>query len=134
MRVLLDTHIILWALIDSEKLPSKAREIISDTENEIFYSLVSAWEVAIKHLSHPDRIPVSENDFLDYCNQTDYNQLTVSENHILTLKTLHRLEDAPSHNDPFDRLLLSQAKSEGMVFMTHDSLIPYYNEPCILAV
>ena len=134
MKVLLDTHIILWALIDSEKLPLKARELITDNSNEIYFSLASAWEVAIKHLNHPDRIPVSETEFLNYCKQAGYSQLIVSEKHILNLKTLHRPENAPKHNDPFDRILVAQAKSENMIFITHDSLIPYYNESCILSV
>lgn len=134
MKVLLDTHIILWALTDSENLPTKAREMITDGNNEIYYSLASAWEVAIKHLTHPDRIPVSETELLTYCKQAEYSQLAITENHILMLKTLQRSENAPKHNDPFDRILVAQAKSENMVFVTHDSLIPYYNEPCVLPV
>ena len=134
MKVLLDTHIILWALTDSEKLPPKAREIIVDSNNEIYYSLVSVWEVAIKYLTHPDRIPISETKLLDYCKQADYSQIAITENHILKLKTLQRPENAPKHNDPFDRILIAQAKSENMFFLTHDSLIPYYNEPCVLLV
>lgn len=134
MKVLLDTHIILWALTDSEKLPVEARRIITSSDNEIFYSIVSVWEVAIKHLSHPEKIPVSEGQFLEYCGMTDYQQLPMTEKHIMTLKTLHRPDDAPKHNDPFDRMLICQAKSEDMLLMTHDSLLPYYNEPCVLSV
>ena len=134
MRVLLDTHIALWALAASEKLPEKAERIISDDTNEIFYSLVSIWEIAIKHLVHPDKIPLSEAEFLNYCKLTDYRQLPITENHILTVRTLHRPENAPKHNDPFDRLLLAQAKAQGMLFLTHDALIPYYNEPCVFSV
>ena len=134
MKVLLDTHIVLWALADSEKLPAKAREIINNNENEIFYSFVSAWEVAIKHNLHPDKIPISEEDFLKYCNMADYHQISLSEKHILNLKTLQRPETAPKHNDTFDRMLICQAKAENIFFMTHDTLIPYYEEPCILSV
>ena len=134
MKVLLDTHIILWALTDSDNLPQKARELITDSNNEIYYSLASAWEVAIKHLTHPNRIPVSETELLNYCKQAEYSQLAITENHILMLKTLHRPENAPKHNAPFDRMLIAQAKSENMIFVTHDSLIPYYNEPCVLSV
>ncbi len=134
MKVLLDTHIILWALTDNERLPKKARSIILDAENEIYYSLVSAWEVAIKHSIHPNQIPVSEKEFLNYCNQAGYLQLPLQENHILSINSLHRTENAPKHNDPFDRMLISQAKSENIMFITHDSLIPFYNEPCILPV
>lgn len=134
MKVLLDTHIILWALTDSDKLPPKARTTISDITNEIYYSLASVWEVAIKHLTPPDRIPVSETELLNYCKQAEYSQLGITENHILKLSTLQRPENAPRHNDPFDRILIAQAKSENMIFLTHDSMIPYYNETCVLSV
>lgn len=134
MRVLLDTHIALWALAGSEKLPEKAGQIISDDTNEIFYSLVSVWEIAIKHVLHPDKMPLSETEFLDYCRLADYRQLPITENHILMVRTLHRPENAPKHNDPFDRLLLAQAKAQELLFVTHDILIPYYTEPCVLSV
>lgn len=134
MKFLLDTHIVLWALTDSEKLPQQAREIIANEQNEILFSLVSAWEVAIKHSIHPNQIPVSETDFIKYCNQAGYKLLSLEEKHILTLHTLCHRENAPKHNDPFDKMLLSQAKAEDIKFITHDSLIPYYDEPCVLSV
>ena len=89
MKILLDTHILLWAVSNDVRLPAKARKLIENEENEIYYSLVSLWEVEIKHLAHPDAMTVSAED---------------------------------------------QAAMENMMFVTHDSLIPGYNEPCILAV
>ena len=90
--------------------------------------------MAIKHSIHPNQIPVSETDFIKYCNQAGYKLLSLEEKHILTLHTLCHRENAPKHNDPFDKMLLSQAKAEDIKFITHDSLIPYYDEPCVLSV
>ena len=60
--------------------------------------------------------------------------LPVRDNHVFTLETLSRPKNVPKHKDPFDRILIAQAKAEEMVFLTHDSLIPYYNEPFIISV
>lgn len=60
--------------------------------------------------------------------------LPVCDQHVYELETLTREEGAPPHNDPFDRILISQAKADGMKFVTHDSLIPQYNEGCIVTV
>ena len=58
----------------------------------------------------------------------------MKDRHVFALETLKRPEDAPRHNDPFDRILVSQAKAENMVLLTHDSMIPYYGERCIMSV
>ncbi len=60
--------------------------------------------------------------------------LSVRDDHVYVLENLRRAENAPRHNDPFDRIMLAQAKGEGMSFITHDSLIPHYMEKCIIAV
>jgi PIN domain nuclease of toxin-antitoxin system len=131
MKVLLDTHIVLWAISDDDKLPPNFIKIINDSENEIFYSLVSVWEVAIKHYIKPEVMPITEEQFMDNCSLSGFKQLSIRSNHILNIKSLKRNSDSPKHNDPFDRLLISQAKTDGFIFLTHDSLLPYYNESCI---
>ena len=131
MKVLLDTHIVLWAISDDDKLPPNFIKIINDSENEIFYSLVSVWEVAIKHYIKPEVMPITEEQFMDNCSLSGFKQLSIRSNHILNIKSLKRNRDSPKHNDPFDRLLISQAKTDGFIFLTHDSLLPYYNESCI---
>lgn len=134
MRILLDTHILLWALSNDSKLPEKARELIENEENEIYYSVISLWEVEIKHLSHPDIMPVSAEEIFEYCEQSGYKQITIKENHIFTMKGLKREKNIPPHKDPFDRMLICQADAEKMIFITHDSLIHDYNKSCILFV
>ena len=134
MKILLDTHILLWALSNDERLPGKARSLIENEENEIHYSMISLWEVEIKRLAHPDAMPVSAEELFHYCKQSGYQKTDIKEEHVFAMKKLRRKENAPPHKDPFDRMLICQAIVENMTFVTHDSLIPYYEEPCILAV
>lgn len=134
MKILLDTHIILWALTNDERLPQKAEMIISKTENEIWYSVASVWEVTIKYMNHPDNMPISGKQLSQYCHRAGYQMLPVQECHVHALERLRRMENAPMHKDPFDRILISQAKVENMMFITHDSLLPWYREECIIAV
>lgn len=134
MNVLLDTHILLWALSNDARLPEKARKLIENENNEIYYSIVSLWEVEIKHLSHPDAMPVSAKQLTEYCMQSGFRKMSIKENHIFAMANLKREKDAPPHKDPFDRILICQAFTENMIFVTHDSLISGYSEPCILTV
>lgn len=134
-KYLLDTHILLWYIEDSKKLPQKARTIIDDERNEVYYSIVSIWEAEIKRLKYPDKIiSLSIEELITLCRDTGFEKLSLNESHIRMLKTLSRQKDASAHNDPFDRILISQAKSENMIFITHDVLLPDYNENCILCV
>ena len=96
--------------------------------------MASVWEVAIKFNIHPDQMPMDEETFVSLCEETGFERLDIKPPHIFALKELTRQENAPRHNDPFDRLLLSQAKTEGFRFVTHDSLISTYNEPCVMAI
>ncbi|MBQ7592800.1 MAG: PIN domain-containing protein [Synergistaceae bacterium] len=80
MRVLLDTHILLWAITEDKKFPAKADEIINNLANEIYYSSISIWEVAIKRLKHPDKVtnlPLQE--FVSFCDDADFRELPFDE-------------------------------------------------------
>ena len=134
MKILCDTHIIIWYLTGDNRLSQKARELIDDESNEIFYSLVSVWEVAIKHGRKPEKLTLSSQDFVSFCNEQNFMEYPLHQNHIFTVDTLTRPANVPEHHDPFDRLLVSQAKADGLTFMTHDSLISFYNETCVLMV
>ena len=134
MNILLDTHIAIWALDDSPMLSQKARDLILDQDNTIYYSTVSVWEVLLKHSRRPTEIPFDEADFSNSCREAGYHPLSLSDKHILAVSTLSRPDSVPEHNDPFDRLLLAQAKVENLSFITHDTLIPGYEEKCIISV
>ena len=134
MNLLLDTHIAIWALNDDPKLSEKARELILDPDNTIYYSTVSVWEVLLKHARRPENIPFDEKDFSEACKEAGFFSLALVDKHILAVHTLFRPGNLKAHNDPFDRLLLSQAKVENLSFLTHDELITGYEEKCIIPV
>ena len=134
MKYLLDTHILLWLVGESWKLSDEVKEVLKDKRNKISFSVVSLWEVAIKHMKSPDKLGVTPQQLLDFCEESDYKHLLLRIKHVLALETLRRAEDAPPHHDPFDRILIAQAKSENMTFLTHDDNLALYNEPCVIVV
>ena len=134
MNILLDTHILIRALTADDKLSGKAKDFIVNPDNIIFYSAASIWEISIKHALHPDKIPFSGKELSSYCTQAGYEPLDISDRHVFALESLKRAESAKPHNDPFDRIMISQAKAENMLFLTHDTLLPDYNEACIIPV
>ncbi|MBP5452571.1 MAG: type II toxin-antitoxin system VapC family toxin [Treponema sp.] len=134
MKILCDTHILIWYLTGDDRLSKKARELIEDDNNFIYFSIVSIWEVSIKHHRKPDKFSLSAQAFVTFCDEQGFIEYPINQHHIFMIDTLVRPADAPEHKDPFDRLLISQAKADGLAFLTHDSLIPYYNEPCVLSV
>jgi len=102
--------------------------------NNLYYSVVSVWEVQLKHDRRPDAIPFDAQDFSESCHAAGFIPLDLMEEHVLCVRTLSRPADIKPHNDPFDRLLLAQAKAENMGFLTHDALIPGYGEKCVMQV
>lgn len=126
MKLLLDTHIILWALDDNPKLPRQARTLITDAKNDIYYSSASVWETTIKYMSKPDKIRVSGSKLSDLCREMGYHMLPINDNHVKALETLTYHNQNQFHNDPFDRIMIAQAKADGLKFVTHDSMIPFY--------
>ena len=127
MKILLDTHILIWFIREDKLLAKKAIEEITKPENEIYYSLISVFEVEIKHMSHPDGISLTGEQLLNFCKEYEFNQVTLKPEHILEMKNLHRRAGTPSHKDPFDRLLICQAIVEDMKLMTHDDRIAEYD-------
>ena len=134
MNLLLDTHVAIWALNDDPALSAKARGLILDPDNTVYYSTVSVWEVQLKHERRPRNIPFDEADFAEGCREAGFIPLYLSDKHVLAARTLARSADSRPHSDPFDRLLLAQAKVENMSFLTHNELIPGYLESCIVSV
>ncbi len=134
MNLLLDTHIAIWALNDDPALSEKARKLILDPDNTIYYSTVSVWEVLLKHTRRPGNIPFDESDFSEGCREAGFVPLSLTDKHVLAVHTLSRPNYIKEHNDPFDRLLLAQAKVENFSFLTHDELIPGYEEKCVIPV
>ena len=130
MRYLLDTHIILWALIDDPRLSKETKELILDSENTVYYSTISPWEIEIKH-QKDSRFKLSGEQLCFLCDQNGLLNLTIQNRHIDELKNLERIKD---HNDPFDRMLLAQARSENMILMTHDKKFKAYKDKNLMIV
>lgn len=134
MKILCDTHILIWFLTGDDQLSVKARAIIENEENEIYFSLVSVWEISIKRSRKPQHISLSPQRFIELCESQGFLEYPIEQRHILAVDTLKRPVITPEHHDPFDKLLIAQAKIDKLTFITHDSLIPDYNEPCIVSV
>ena len=88
----------------------------------------------LKHLAHPEAMPISAKEFTEYCEQSEFHLMPIKKGHIYAMAGLRRKKGAPPHKDPFDRMLICQAAIENMLFVTHDSLISDYDEPFILIV
>ena len=122
MRYLLDTHIFIWWILDHPKLLKSFRDIIGDSSNELFFSSASAWEIVIKatlgKLSLPGNAVEWIRKHLDF---NRINALPITVEHALMLHELPNL-----HKDPFDRIMVAQARCEGLTIITDDEWIAKY--------
>lgn len=123
MQILLDTHTFLWWLGDSARLSRKALECISDGENDIYLSAVSIWEIRIKEKLGKLKTP---KNLLETAEAQGILQIEMTWRHADATKALPNL-----HKDPFDRLLIAQARSEGLKILTDDTAIKRYDVPTV---
>jgi PIN domain nuclease of toxin-antitoxin system len=121
MKLLLDTHLLLWAAGNPNRLSAAARKLIDNPANELLFSAASVWEVAIKH-------GIGRSDFQADARllrrgllDNGYGELPVLSDHAVALDNL-----PPIHKDPFDRLLVAQATVEGITLLTADSVVAQY--------
>jgi PIN domain nuclease of toxin-antitoxin system len=124
MKLLLDTHLLLWAAGEPSRLSKEARNLINDPENELFFSAASLWEVSIKRgLGRKDFKAdprLLRRGLLD----NGYGELPIHSDHVVVLDTLPAI-----HKDPFDRILVAQAIVEGIELLTTDSQLAQYSGP-----
>ena len=120
MRILLDTHIALWAVTGSRRLSRKSQQVILDAD-EVFVSAATLWEIAIKHALGKGEMPVSSALALQAFRDAGYALLPVKPEHAVRVESLPVI-----HHDPFDRLLVAQAQFEPMTLMTGDRLVGQY--------
>ena len=127
MRLLLDTHIALWAIADSPRLPAEARRLIMVPENEVVVSAASVWEIAIKHGLAKKNMPVSGSEAKSWFAQAGYTLLPVTAEHAALV------EELPAHHaDPFDRMLVAQALAEPLRLVTSDPMVARFSDTTIL--
>lgn len=126
MRLLLDTHILLWTIVRSPLLPKRAAELLSDRLNSQSASVVNIWETAIKHARRRggvNDVPLSGRQLLDDLIGVEAEILPILPAHAAAVDDL-----PPLHGDPFDRLLIAQARTESMHLLTHDKTLAAYGD------
>lgn len=128
MKLLLDTHILLWTAGQPEKFTESTRNLLTTPENMLFFSAASIWEIVIKLGLGRKDFKVDPYRLRKMLVLHGYTELSVTAEHALRVDTLPQL-----HKDPFDRLLLAQARAEGMLLLTGDASIVQYKES-VLAV
>jgi len=124
MKFLLDTHILLWAASAPDRLPAKARTLISDPEHELLFSAASLWEVAIKRGLGRKDFHVDARLLRRGLLDNGYTELSITSDHVVAIENL-----PPIHKDPFDRLLIAQAAVEAVTLLTVDPLVAQYPGP-----
>ncbi len=119
MKLLLDTHVLLWSLNDSTRLGPIVRSLISDSANDILVSVASLWEAAVK--SQVGKLKVDVQGISNAINRSGVALLGINVAHLVVLTSLPR-----HHTDPFDHLLIAQAISENVALMSDDRNMPKY--------
>ncbi len=129
MNLLIDTHLLLWSLARSPRLPKVARELISDPGNTVAVSVASIWEIAIKRARYGESLmPVTAAEARDLALGAGFVLLPVTADHAAAVEHL-----PPLHGDPFDRMIVAQAMTEPMRLVTSDRTVARYSDAIILA-
>jgi PIN domain nuclease of toxin-antitoxin system len=124
MKFLLDTHLLLWAAGNPDRLPAAARRLLDDLQNELIFSSASLWEVAIKHGLGRGDFRVDARLLRRGLLDNGYGELPITSEHAVALNSLPSI-----HQDPFDRILIAQSMVEGITLLTTDPLVAQYPAP-----
>lgn len=118
-RYLLDTNVFIWAMEENKRLPRSVKDKIADPKNLILISVASVWEIVIKRAKHTLNVP---KDIEGGIRKSNFGILPIQISHIMELEKI-----ANHHKDPFDRILIAQAKSENLTLITTDAKIKKYD-------
>jgi PIN domain nuclease of toxin-antitoxin system len=124
VKLLLDTHLLLWAAHDPKRLTKAARALIENSESELVFSAASLWEITIKHSLGRQDFRVDARRLRRGLLDNGYAELPITSEHTINTDQL-----AHTHKDPFDRILLAQAMVEGMTLVTNDRKLATYPGP-----
>ena len=124
MKLLLDTHLLLWAAGAPQRLSDEARTLLEAPANELFFSAASLWEVAIKRSLGREDFQVDARLLRRGLLDNGYSELVIGSEHVVAIDTL-----PPLHKDPFDRLLIVQAMVDGITLLTSDAIVTQYPGP-----
>lgn len=123
MNLLLDTHLLLWAASTPERLSAKARNLLLDSGNQLIFSAASLWEVTIKNGLERADFNVDSRRLWRMLLVNGYRELPVTSEHTVAVNDL-----PPLHKDPFDRILIAQARVEGLLLLTVDKAVAKYGD------
>jgi PIN domain nuclease of toxin-antitoxin system len=126
--LLLDTHLLLWAAGEPERLSEETRTLLRQPENDLVFSAASMWEISIKNALGRDDFRVDPRRLWRMLLTHGYGELAVSAEHTVAVGKL-----PPLHKDPFDRMLVAQAKTEAITLLTADARVAAYGEPVWMA-
>jgi len=121
VRYLLDTHIALWATYQPRKLPVRAKALLTTPDLEVHVSAASLWEIAVKNAAQPGELPPVAQAIADFA-KAGFRELPVTSRAMAFFEKLPML-----HKDPFDRMLVSQAATEGLTLLTADQRVSAYD-------
>nr|WP_315421707.1 type II toxin-antitoxin system VapC family toxin [uncultured Pedobacter sp.] len=121
MNLLLDTHIVIWFITNDGKLSKKIKNIIEDSNNRCFISIVSYWELSIKYSLGRLDLNSTIEEIFNIIEKSGFDILPITLNHIIQLSKLEHF-----HNDPFDRLIISQSIIENLHLVSKDNYFPAY--------
>jgi PIN domain nuclease of toxin-antitoxin system len=124
MKILPDSHLLVWYFAQSEKLPNSARLLMAATENQLFFSSASIWELTIKFVAGRSDFTFPPSVLRKSLLDNGFTEVPITSKHGLGVANL-----PPIHKDPFDRILIAQAIAEDMVLMTSDETIAQYEGP-----
>ena len=124
MKLLLDTHLLLWAAGRPERLSAAAQELLEAEDNELVFSTASLWEVVIKRGLGREDFKVDPRLLRRGLLDNGYSELPIGSEHVVAIDTL-----PPLHKDPFDRVLIAQALVEGITLLTRDPVVARYPAP-----
>ena len=116
MDILLDTHVFMWFMNGDKALPEAQRNAITNVENKCYFSIASIWEIAIKHSIHKLELASGFDKIQEFMFENDIELLPISFEHIQQLLSLEL-----HHRDPFDRIIIAQGLTEGLIILTRDS-------------
>ena len=124
MNLLLDTHLLIWVASTPERLSGEALSLLQNLEHKLYFSAVNLWEISIKRGLGRQDFRVDPSLFHRGLIENGYTELAVTSFHCIALEQLPVI-----HKDPFDRMLVAQAVSEGMLLLTSDAVVAKYSGP-----
>lgn len=132
MNYLLDTHILVWFLFNDKRLDTKTKDIIENKSNHIYFSPISLWELQINKSGITNLKDLDK--FTNEIIEAGFEQVPITAKDIYSLNTLKNRNKKSEHKDPFDKMLIAQAKRNELILISHNKELKNYKEKCVIIV